>query len=175
MNIFKKLLTNKGDFNAFHNSVATFLCIPFGSPRREIKETFKSYDVTEQGNSVQVRRNDPEMNYEVHYIYSMSSNLLMKISIRIWSPNSNLTERHTELLNSIAQRPYLNYGDGGPLCRNMRYFFFESVNVSVSFDDNANSVDDDNYYIDLSVETHGDVTSASYAEYPRPVKYVYVR
>lgn len=174
MNIFKKLLTSKGDFNTFHNSVATFLCIPFGSAKGEIAETFKSSTVTEYGNSVKVTRNDSEVNYEVHYMYNISG-YLMSISIRIWSANSSLADRHNELLNSIAQRPYLNFGDGGPLCRNMRYFYFESVNVSVSFDDNANTADDDKAYIDLSVETHGNDTPESFAEYLRPVKYVYAR
>jgi hypothetical protein len=173
MNIFKKFIASKGDFNEFHNNVAAFLCIPFGSNKREVAETFKSSTVIEKGNGVKVTRSDSGINYEVHYIYSTS--LLTSIIIRIWSLNSNLIKRYNELLNSIAQRPYLNYGDGGPLHRNMRYFVFEGVRLNVDISDSANAVDDDNYYIALTVATYSNHTPESLAEHPCPIKYVYAR
>ena len=157
----------------FHNKVSTYLCIPFGTTKEEVKEAFRTHEIKKLGNSsLEVMCDIGEMDFKAIYSYSSSSGCLKNISISVSSSHPNLSERYNELLNAIAQKPYCSVFDSRPH-RNSVNFRFGIVEVRVGFTDLSKSCDD-KCYVDFSVETH-EHSPQVLATYPLPLKLVYDR
>lgn len=169
--VFKKQFRAQNDFTAFHNILRSMLCISFGTSPNKVEETLKSYNVERFGsNSLVATKDCQDMHFSTNYTYNaISLDSLLSIHTRVTSSRPNLSNRFTELLSSIDQKPYWQCHDDRSTYGTIYYSFDDLTRVCFGFYDNKCREDeDDEYYLDVEIDVGPDAP-----DHIRPYSYIY--